>query len=129
VSGPRPKAFDPNYDRAKKSTREERKTAKRLGGRTYSRSGGMPWSRHDPTTACGDLSTTELHIEHKRIEPDTKSIGVKRDWLRKVTVGAKRTMKIPAMAFHFEGAQGHTEDWLMLPMEVAERFLSALRED
>lgn len=89
----------------------------------------MPWSRHDSTTACGDLNTAELHIEHKRIEPDTKSIGVKREWLQKVTVGAKRTMKVPAMAFHFEGARGHAEDWLMLPMEVAERFLAALRED
>lgn len=89
----------------------------------------MPWSRSDPTTACGDIATPDLHIEHKRIEPQTGSIGVKRDWLRKVTVGAKRTMKIPAMAFHYEAAQGHAEDWLMLPMDVAERLLAMLRED
>lgn len=113
----------------KKSTREERKIAKRLGGRTYARSGGLPWSRSDPTTACGDITTPELHIEHKRIEPNTKSIGVKRDWLRKVTVGAKRQMKTPAMAFHYENAQGHAEDWLMLPMDMAERLLAMMRED
>lgn len=37
-------------------------------------------------------------------------------------------MKIPAMAFHYEGASGHAEDWLMLPMDVAERLLAMMRE-
>jgi len=92
------------------------------------RSGGLPWSKNDPTTACGDITTPDLHIEHKRIEPDTKSLGVKREWLAKVTDGANRRMKTPAMAFHFEGAKGHAEDWLLLPLDMAERLLAMLRE-
>jgi hypothetical protein len=129
MTDPRPKTFDANYDKAKRSTREEKKVAKRLGGRTHGRSGGLPWSASDPTTACGDITTKDLHIEHKRAEPNTKSIGVTRRWLAKVAVGAKRRMKVPAMAFHFEEADGHAEDWLMLPLDVAERLLAALEED
>jgi hypothetical protein len=121
--------FDANYDRVKKSTREERKVAKRLGGRTHKRSGGLPWSRHDSTTAQGDVTTPDLHIEHKRAEPGTKSIGVTRAWLAKVTEGAKRRIKTPAMVLHFEKAQGHEEDWLMMPLDVAERLLAVLREE
>jgi len=37
-------------------------------------------------------------------------------------------MKIPAMVFHYEGASGYAEDWLMLPMDVAERLLAMMRE-
>lgn len=126
MSDPRPKTFDVNYDKARKSKREEDKIAKRMGGRTHPRSGGLPWSRHDATTACGDVTTKDLHIEHKRAEPDTKSIGVTRAWLRKVTKGAKRRLKIPAMVLHFEDARGHGEDWALLPLEVAERLLAVL---
>jgi len=125
--GPRPKVFDPGYDRVKKSSKKERDIAKRLGGYTHKRSGGLPWSRGDETTACGDVTTPELHIEHKRIGPGTKSVGLKREWLRKVTVGAERRMKTPAMVFHFEGAEGYDEDWLLMPLDLAERLLSMLR--
>jgi len=129
VNGPRPKAFDTSYDRVKKSTKEERKIAKQLGGYAHRRSGGLPWSKHDATTACGDITTPDLHIEHKRVEASTRSIGVTRKWLAKVTVGARSRMKIPAMVLHYEGAQGHEEDWLMMPLEVAERLFAAMRED
>ena len=112
-----------------KSAIEERKLAKRLGGHVQPRSGGVAWSRYDKTTACGDVTTPDLHIEHKRLEPTTKSIGVKRQWLAKVTEGAKRKMKTPAMAFHFAGAQGYAEDWVMLPLDVVERLLAASKED
>lgn len=121
--------FTAGYERSKKSTREERKIAKRLGGHTHARSGGLPWSAQDPTTVCGDITTPDLHIEHKRIEPNTKSIGLKRAWLAKVTEGARRRMKTPAMVIHFEHAQGHDEDWMLLPLEMAERLLKMLRDD
>lgn len=109
--------------------KDEARIAKRLGGRVYKRSGGMSWSRHDVTTMRGDLSTPDLHIEHKRIEPTTKSISVKRMWLSKVTAGARRVMKIPAMVFHFEEAQGHDEDWILLPLDVVERLFTVLKDE
>lgn len=103
--------------------------AERLGGRALKRSGGMAWSRYDPTTDCGDITAPDLHIEHKRAEPGTKSIGVQRVWLAKVTEGANRRLKIPTVVLHFEKAQNHAEDWMMLPLDVAERLLAVLREE
>lgn len=122
-SKPGPRVFEQNYDRAKKSTREEERIAKKLGGRRLPRSGGLEWSRHDSTTDGGDLANRDLHIEHKRVEPQTKSVRVTRDWLAKVTEGAKRRAKIPGLVVSFEAAQGHEQDWLMLPLDVALRLL------
>ena len=121
--GPKPKVFEQNYDRAKKSTREENRVAEKLGGRRYKRSGGLAWSRHDKTTDGGDLANKDMHIEHKRVEPDTKSIGVKREWLTKVTEGANRRVKIPGLVISFEQPRGHEQDWLMIPLDVALRLL------
>lgn len=90
------------------------------------RSGGLAWSRNDATTAGGDITTKDLHIEHKRVEARTKSISVKREWLVKVTEGARRRMRIPALVVTFETAQGHAQDWVMLPLEDAERLLALL---
>jgi hypothetical protein len=129
VSGPQPKAFEPNYERAKRSTKHENRFAGRLGGRRLPRSGGLAWSRHDRSTDGGDITTTHLHIEHKRAEPQTKSIGIKRDWLQKVTEGANRQMKIPAMGLTFEDALGFEQDWVAVPLSVMERFLKALDDD
>lgn len=93
------------------------------------RSGGLAWSSHDASTAGGDISTRFLHVEHKRAEPGTKSIGLKRDWLQKVTEGANRQMKIPAMGFTFEDAQGFEKDWVAIPLSSMERLLKAWGDD
>jgi hypothetical protein len=122
--GPRPKAFDANYERSKRSTKEEKRIAKRLGGKRLPRSGGLAWSRHDSTTDGGDLSSKDLHVEHKRVEPQVKSVGIKRDWLAKVTEGAKRRMLVPSMVVTFESPKGHAKDWLLLPLEAAERLMA-----
>lgn len=74
------------------------------------------------------MTTKDLHIEHKRAEPNTKTIGIKREWLKKVTEGAARRGRIPAMGLTFEEAHGHEKDWLLLPMEFAERLLRMLED-
>jgi len=132
--GPKPKVFEQNYDRMKKSLREEERVAGKRGGRRYKKSGGAAWSRHAKKgqrtgTDAGDLSNKDMHIEHKRVEPDTKSIGIKRDWLEKVTVGAKRRLKIPGLVVSFEKPQGHDQDWLMLPLDTALRLLQVTLGD
>lgn len=122
--------FDQNHDRAKKSTREEDRVAEKLGGRRLPRSGGLAWSRHDKTTDGGDLANRDLHVEHKRAEPDTKSIGIQRHWLAKVTEGAKRRVKVPGMVLSFEAPRGHEQDWLVLPLDTALRLMQiTLGED
>ena len=127
--GPEPKTFDPNYERYKRSMKEEKRVAKKIRGRTQPRSGGLPWSKHDGSTAGGDLTGADIHVEHKRVEPGTKSVTIKREWLQKVTKGANRRMKIPAIGVTFEEADGHEQDWLLLPLEFADRLLQLLEED
>lgn len=68
-------------------------------------------------------------IEHKRCEPHVASISVKREWLDKVTAGARRQMKYPALLLHFEGAAKHEEEWLCLPMSLATRILGMLKDE
>jgi hypothetical protein len=128
--GPRPKAFDHNYDRYKKSKREEDRVADKLDGNRLPRSGGLAWSAHDKTTDGGDLKGKHLLVEHKRVEPDVKSIGIKREWLAKVTKGAARRIgKTPALVVSFERPRGHVQDWLMLPLDVAKRLMDVQLED
>lgn len=89
----------------------------------------MPWSKSDSTTAGGDLTSKDLHVEHKRVEPQVKSIGIKRDWLKKVTEGANRRMKVPALVITYEQAQGHDQDWVMLPLDTARRLMALAGDD
>jgi hypothetical protein len=129
MTSPRPKAFDPNYQRSKRSTVEEQRIADKLGGRRLPRSGGLAWSSSDKTTDGGDLTTKHLHIEHKRVEPQVKSVGIKRDWLAKVTEGAARRGKVPAMVVTYEAAEGHATDWVMLPLDLAKRLMDVNMEE
>jgi|WetSurMetagenome_2_1015567.scaffolds.fasta_scaffold08587_3 hypothetical protein len=64
-----------------------------------------------------------LHVEHKRVEPGTKSIRIPREWLAKVSEGARRRARTPGLVVTFEGARGHETDWLMLPLDVAKRLM------
>lgn len=120
--------MNPNHERFKRSLKEETRIAGTLGGRRLPRSGGLAWSKHDMTTDGGDLVTLDFLVEHKRVEPHVKSVSIRRDWLTKVTEGANRKMKEPAMVITFEKAQGHESDWMLLPLSLAERLLGKLDE-
>ena len=114
------KYLEPNYDRYKRSQKHETRLGKRMGGRRLPRSGGMPWSKWDKTTAGGDVSTPDLHIEHKRTDCD--SMSLKKDWLVKVSEGARRVAKDPAVIITFEKKGSKPEDWILVPLEVLERL-------
>jgi hypothetical protein len=62
-------------------------------------------------------------VEHKRVEPKTKSIRIPREWLSKVSEGARRRLKVPAIVVTFEDAQGYEADWLMVPLDTAKRLM------
>lgn len=64
-----------------------------------------------------------MHVEHKRVEPKTKSIRIPREWLSKVSEGARRRLKVPAIVVTFEDAQGYEADWLMVPLDTAKRLM------
>ncbi len=121
------KAFDPNYDKYKRSKKHEDRISKKLGGKRLPRSGGLAWAS-SPTakpsanhTLNGDISTPEFHIEHKRT--DCASMSVKQEWLEKVSDGARMTGKDPALAITFEKKGKYTNDWIMIPLEVFERLM------
>jgi len=79
----------------------------------------MAWSRGDPTTAGGDVSTPDLLLEHKRTV--RASLAVRREWLDKVREGAQRAMKEPGMVLTFEEPGKPPDDWILLPLAVAKR--------
>lgn len=118
----KPWKFNRNKDRLRRSLREEGRIADVMGGRRLPRSGGLPWSADDPTTAGGDVVTPTLHIEHKRVEPPTKSIRITREWLAKVTAGARRTVRVPSVVITFEEAKGHDKDWALVPLSFVKRL-------
>jgi len=89
----------------------------------------MATSRYDSTTAGGDIQTSDMFIEHKRAEPTTKSIGITRSWLAKVTQGAKRRTLQPIMGLTFEKPVGHARDWVLMPLDLAEVLLRELNEE
>ena len=115
---------NPNHERARRSTKQENRIAKKLGGRRLPRSGGKYWSKYDKSTDDGDLSTPEFHVEHKRT--DKKSMSVKREWLEKVKEGARKFGKDPALVITFQEPNkpySEDEDWILLPLEVVRRVL------
>lgn len=129
MSGPNPKTFNHNYERYKRSKKEEDLFADKLGGKRLPRSGAFSWSRDDPTTAGGDVESAELLIEHKRVEPDTGALKLKRGWLKKVTEAAARRDRTPALGISFERPHGHDREWVLLPLGFVERIIGKLRED
>lgn len=118
---PRPKCLDDNYDRYKRSKGHEDRLAKELGGKRLPRSGGLAWSKGDPTTAGGDLATGSLHIEHKRTV--NESISVKKEWLHKVSDGARRVGKYPGLLLTFETKMSPPEDWICLPLDMVKKYI------
>jgi hypothetical protein len=125
VRRPTPKYLDANYGKYKRSKKHEERLGKRLGGRRIPRSGGLPWSRSDPTTAGGDVSTPDFHLEHKRT--DNASMSVSKEWLIKVREGARRVAKDPGLIVTFEKKGSPLEEWVMLPLDVFERLKNAAK--
>lgn len=119
-SSVRIKHLDPNYDRVKRSKKHEQRLGKRLGGRRLARSGGQAWSKWDKATAKGDISAPTLHLEHKRT--DAESISVKKEWLVKVSEGARRVGKDPGLVITFEKIGSKPMDWVLIPLDLLERL-------
>lgn len=117
---PRPKHGNPNKDRFRRSKKHESRIATALGGKRLPRSGGLAWSKHDSTTAGGDVQTAIEVVEHKRTEK--KSMAVQLEWLHKVAAAAKRSLKDPAVVLTFEDGLKQPEDWVLIPLDVYTRL-------
>lgn len=134
MTGPKPKAFEPNYGRVKKSQKHEKRLADGLGGRTLRQSGAAPaskWAKHvdgkGHESERGDLKTEDFHFEHKSTEK--ASLSLKREWLSSVSAGARRSSRDPAVIITFEQGLKNTEDWVLLPRSVFERLMNNQETD
>jgi hypothetical protein len=132
----RSKWLDPNADRARRSNQNERRLAKRLGGKRIARSGGKLWSSRlkgasargkginlagvSGTTEGGDVAVKEFHFENKRTI--NKSMSVQRAWLLGITEAARQAGKDPGLILTFENGRKPPEDWVALPLDVFERL-------
>lgn len=124
------KWLEPNYERARKSRKQEDRVAGRLGGRRLRRSGGTQWSKDDVTTEDGDVATPEFHVEQKSTEK--LSMSIPRKWLAKIREGARKFGKDPAVVLTFtDPKKPHKppEDWICMPIEVAQRILGYSDDD
>jgi hypothetical protein len=127
VTGPKPKTFDQNYGRVKKSQQHEKRLAKDMKGRTLRQSGAAPesrWAKHKGghVSEQGDIKTEDFLIEHKSTEK--ASISLKREWLNKVTEGARRSGRDPAVIITFTQGMKVSEDWVLIPKSTFDRLMN-----
>lgn len=85
-----------------KSKRQEKKTAKRLGGMVTLGSG----NKH----IKGDVSAGDYRVECKRT--DKESISIKREWLLKIKDEAFADRVKPALEIEIQD-----ESWIMIPVD------------
>lgn len=133
---------DENHDRYARSKKHELRLAKELNGRRLPNSGGKlrsKWSKglkvsnvsfrgeklgegFTNITLDGDIANAKFHIEHKRT--DLKSIRLEREWLEKVSDGARVNSKTPALIITFETKRPGVEnsEWACIPLELFKRL-------
>lgn len=73
------------------------------------------------TTDMGDAKTPLLHVEHKFT--DDVSIRVTREWLDKVSSGARQQSKDPCLVITFLHPTKTPEEWALIPKSVLERLI------
>lgn len=112
---PRQKYLEENRERSKRTRQIERKVAKKIGATRLPCSGAKHWSPWVRRSQGADLSTKELHIEHKRTERG--SLSVQREWLRTTSEEARRRGKDPALILMFENEKEMPEEWIMMPLD------------
>lgn len=123
-----PKWALPATQRFKRSQKNERRVAQALGGRELPRSGGMKAAGGaDSPTLEGDFRTPTLHAEHKRTEKP--ELRVQREWFRKVSSGAARCHRTPAVVLLLEPVQGDAREWIFLPVGYARSAYQQLLAD
>lgn len=77
--------------------RAEKRTAKRLGGRTQPGSGSQQHSK-------GDIKLPDFLIENKCTV--NESLGIKHAWLRKISLEAIGVNREPALSIQFVDGKG-----------------------
>lgn len=121
-----PKYFTDDKSKHVVSKRQEKRVAKKLGGRRQKGSGAMAGHK-------GDVKTVELLTECKHTEKE--SIRITREWLEKVSKEADFYGKVPALSIEFSDKRAFdslpermTRDWIMVPAQFMRELLDLRRE-
>jgi len=113
---PSARRLHPNANRAKRAKAHETRVAAEFGGRRLPASGALPFGASDRNTAAADVRTETELVQHKGCERD--SIGVKREWLRDLTIEARRRSLDPLLVVMFERERQMEDEWVMMPKSV-----------
>ena len=101
----------------KHGQKSEKKTAKRLGGKTRPGSGAVAGAK-------GDILLSEFLVENKSTEH--ASISLKLAWLEKISVEAREEGKAPALSIQFVDKQGNSKKrgrWVLIPESEFQEML------
>lgn len=132
---------NPNHDRYRKSKKHELRIAAQMGGRRLPNSGGKARSKYakpvrvsnvsfrgeqldeklENVTLDGDITQAHFHIEHKSTEKG--SISIKKEWLDKVSDGARAHGTTPALVVTFVSHRLGVppSDWALIPFSLFQR--------
>ena len=105
-----------------KAKKIENRLADELGGKRLARSGGLAWSKWDKSTQDGDIKTDSEMLEHKYTEK--ASMSIKKAWLDKVSQGASKTGRYPALVITFVDGDKE-DDWVLVPMSIYKKLRGA----
>lgn len=103
----------------KAGRKAEKKTTKRLGGRAMAASGALDAQK-------SDFSVGEFRVENKTTI--NASLGLKLEWLEKITKEALPNGQTPALALQFvtpEGDPVRYGKWVCVPEHVFQEWLES----
>ena len=102
----------------KHGQKAEKRTAKRLGGQVRAGSGAIEGYK-------GDITLHDFLVENKTTIH--RSLSLKLDWLRKISVEAREEGRAPALAVQFvdsEGVPVRYGRWVMVPEDEFKEMTS-----
>jgi hypothetical protein len=98
----------------------EKRTTKSFGGQQTPASGAIEGMK-------GDFRVKDFLFEHKSTKND--SLGLKFDWLAKISKEALFTNKRPILSISFTTESGHSipnGDWCLVPMALMKEIVDDL---
>jgi hypothetical protein len=103
------------------SDRQERRTAKNLGGKVQVSSGSSQFLK-------GDVVTENCLIECKTATSEKKSFSIKKEWLEKIeTQSFEMGKKFPILAFDFGDCSG--ENYYVINERVMKQLIEYLDQN
>lgn len=110
-----PQAFVEGYKGKNKYKAQEKRVARKTGGRRQPMSGALPCFK-------GDVSLDSFLIDAK--QTIHKTMSVQSDWLRKINREASDCGKYPALSLEWANAtEGVERDWILIPISVFNTML------